>query len=73
MLFSMVEEVVVIAEQIDQEQRDIIAWRFVCLTDAGADTHHAQLVSERLDISLHSALDLLEKGCTPALMAAILL
>lgn len=55
------------------EEEQIVAWRYRQLVAAGSDKHHAQIISERTDVSLHKAIDLLEHECSPTLMVAILL
>lgn len=64
---------VVEATQLLTEEEVTIAWRKQQLVRAGADKHHAQLLAERLDVSLHDAVELLEHGCPPGTAAAILL
>lgn len=55
------------------ETTQVVRWRFQQLVIAGADAHSAQIISERLDIPLHQALELLERDCSPQLMVRILL
>lgn len=62
-----------IEEKVEQDLRNLVGWRFDQLVNAGSDNHNAQLISERTDISLHDALDLLAHDCPPRLMVVILL
>lgn len=64
---------VVEATRVLTEDENLVSWRLQQLVLAGADEHHAQILAERLDVRLHDALDLLEKGCPPGIAAAILL
>lgn len=57
----------------DEQEKDVVQWRFDLLVAAGSDNHSAQIISERMDVSLHEALELLNHDCSPTLMVAILL
>ena len=69
----MVPVPMTVEEQIDEEHRNLVAWRYAQLRLAGCDRYNANLISVRVDIELHDALHLLEHDCTPDLMVAILL
>lgn len=56
-----------------KEEESLVSWRFHQLISAGSDEHYAQVIAERLDVSLHAAIELLERGCAPGTAAAILL
>jgi len=52
---------------------EILDWRFEQLRRVGYDRDEAQLVSRRLDVDLHQAVDLLERGCPSKVALEILL
>ena len=52
---------------------EILDWRFEQLRRVGYDRDEAQLVSRRLDVDLHQAVDLLRSGCPSELALLILL
>jgi hypothetical protein len=51
----------------------LVSWRREQLARAGYSTEDASTLAERGDIDLHLAVDLVERGCPPALAARILL
>ena len=57
----------------DTEQQRIERWRAEELERAGYDRSAAVLLSGRLDVDLHYAIDLLRAGCAPKLALQILL
>ena len=57
----------------DTEQQRIERWRAEELERAGYDRSAAVLLSGRLDVDLHYAIDLLRAGCAPELALQILL
>ena len=59
--------------QITDENELIEAWRFEALERAGYDVDAAAQLSVRLDIDLHFAAGLLERGCSQQLALEILL
>jgi len=59
-------------EQVEDERESQIAWRKKQLIRLGLTKTEARMVSERLDISLHEAISLLEHGCSAELMIDIL-
>ena len=64
---------------VEQLQQDgptaeaVLDWRFEQLRRAGYDRREARLLSRRVDIDLHRAVDLLRDGCPQELALAILL
>ncbi|HEU5211963.1 MAG TPA: hypothetical protein VFU10_04275 [Gaiellaceae bacterium] len=59
--------------QPETENERIERWRFEALLRAGYEPTAARRIASRLDIDLHHAVDLLERGCDPELALAILL
>jgi hypothetical protein len=59
--------------QIESEAERIERWRLEELSRAGYDRRAAVALAARLDIDLHTATDLLAKGCPPELAVQILL
>jgi hypothetical protein len=57
----------------ESELTQVERWRVDELERAGYDPRAATTLASRLDIDLHSAVDLLRKGCTPELALQILL
>ena len=60
-------------EYVETELERVERWRAEALTHAGFDPVAAGQLAVRLDIDLHSATDLLERGCPPELAVEILL
>jgi hypothetical protein len=63
-------------EQLDQAGRTaeaVVDWRFEQLRRVGYERREARLLSRRVDIDLHLAVDLLRDGCPHELALAILL
>ena len=52
---------------------EILDWRFEQLRRVGYDRAEAQLISRRLDVDLHQAVDLVRSGCSCELALLILL
>ena len=52
---------------------EILDWRFEQLRRVGYDRDEAQLISRRLDVDLHQAVDLVCSGCPAELALLILL
>ncbi len=50
-----------------------IGWRYLVLQQAGWDEPDAKTIAFRHDIDLHTACDLLRKGCDPTVALDILL
>jgi hypothetical protein len=57
----------------DAEWERVTAWRARELLKAGYEPLVAADLAERLEVDLHLALDLLDRGCPPDLAARILL
>jgi hypothetical protein len=57
----------------DTEQQQIELWRTQELERAGYSHRAAGRLATRLDIDLHQAVRLLERGCSPELALKILL
>ena len=57
----------------ESELTQVERWRVDELERAGYDARAATTLAARLDIDLHSAVDLLRKGCSPELALQILL
>jgi hypothetical protein len=63
-------------EQLEQggpTAEAVVAWRFEQLRHVGYERREARLLSRRVDIDLHRAVDLLRDGCSQELALAILL
>ncbi|HYX86897.1 MAG TPA: hypothetical protein VE777_18155 [Gaiellales bacterium] len=50
---------------------DVIAWRLRKLRAAGVDADTAWAVASNCAVDLHAVLDLIERGCDPALAVRI--
>ncbi len=59
--------------QPETENERIERWRFEALLRAGYEPTAARRIASRLDIDLHHAVDLLQRGCDAELALAILL
>ena len=57
----------------DTEQQQIELWRTEELERAGYSHRAAGRLATRLDVDLHRAIQLLERGCSPELALKILL
>ena len=57
----------------DTELERVEAWRREELERAGYPMDAAEQLAARLDVDLHTAIDLLERGCPPDVAARILL
>ena len=64
------------AAQLDQEREaqaeEVLGWRLEQLLRAGYHRHDARQLARRFDVDLHQAIDLLDKGCPPAVAVSIL-
>ncbi len=60
-------------EIVESELERVERWRAQALERAGYDQESAQELSSRLDIDLHDAIQLLERGCPAELAVQILL
>jgi hypothetical protein len=52
---------------------EVARWRFDQLRLAGYDRRDADVLSERADVDLHQAVELLQRGCPCELAVSILL
>lgn len=57
----------------ETENERIERWRYEALVRAGYEPSAARRIASRLDIDLHHAVDLIERGCDAELALAILL
>ena len=62
-----------VEEIVETELERVERWRAEALMRAGYDPAGAADLAARLDIDLHTATDLLERGCSPELALQILL
>jgi hypothetical protein len=62
-----------VEEIVETELERVERWRADELMRAGYDPAGAADLAARLDIDLHTATDLLERGCSPELALQILL
>lgn len=65
-----------VAEDVDtrgSELDKIIAWRLSALLIAGWQLHRAEQIAKRLDVDLHAANALIERGCAQRTALQILL
>jgi hypothetical protein len=58
--------------QVD-EAADVLAWRFDTLCRSGYDLDAAAVIAANVEVDLHRAVDLVERGCPPAIASRILL
>ncbi|HET7648482.1 MAG TPA: hypothetical protein VFK17_07925 [Gaiellaceae bacterium] len=59
-------------EIVETELERVERWRAEALERAGYDAASAQELASRLDVDLHEAMSLLERGCPPELAVQIL-
>ena len=52
---------------------EVRAWRFEALYRSGYESDAAVVLAANFEVDLHDAVDLIRRGCTPALAARILL
>ena len=57
----------------ESESERVVRWRAEALARAGYEPDAARELAARLDIDLHHAIALLERGCSPETAARILL
>jgi hypothetical protein len=62
-----------VAALIESEQERVERWRAEELLRAGFDPAAAVELASRLDIDLHTAAELVDRGCPPELALRILL
>jgi hypothetical protein len=60
-------------EAEDEELVGLLRWRFRQLCHGGFPPEEAVLLAARLDIDVHDAVELLDRGCPTATAARILL
>lgn len=58
---------------LPDENERVRLWRLKTLLDAGYSVDEAEEISDRAEIDLHQAVELVERGCDPARAASILL
>ena len=51
----------------------VLVWRFRQLCQSGFELELATTIAARLDVNLHEAIDLVERGCPPDTAGRILL
>lgn len=56
-----------------REERHVLGWRYEELVRAGYPEREAMVLSDRVDIDLHRAVELLRCGCSPNTAIRILL
>jgi hypothetical protein len=56
----------------DGEAEAMLLWRFDSLTKAGAPVGDALVIASHVEIDLHEAASLLQRGCPPELVLPIL-
>ena len=61
-----------ISTRVD-ELLEVEQWRFDVLVEAGYPKRLARTMSACLDVDLHDAVELLDRGCSPKTAAEILL
>jgi hypothetical protein len=57
---------------VPNETERVVCWRASELIRAGFDPPRAVELAERTDVDLHTALELVEQGCSPELAFKIL-
>jgi hypothetical protein len=62
-----------VEEIVETEQERVERWRADELMRAGFDPSSAVELAARLDIDLHTATELVDRGCSPELALQILL
>jgi len=55
------------------EAAEVLAWRFDALCRCGFDLDAAAVLAANVEVDLHRAIELVGRGCPPALAARILL
>ena len=58
---------------VESEHDQVVRWREHELERVGFDIALARTLARRLDVDLHQAVDLVNNGCSPDLVARILL
>ncbi len=57
--------------QVD-EAAEVLAWRFDALCRSGFDLDGAAVLAANVEVDLHDAIELVERGCPPHLATRIL-
>jgi len=57
----------------ETEAEEILRWRFSELLRAGYDTDAAMVVASHVEVDLHSATELVQRGCPPKTAIRIVL
>ena len=55
------------------EAAEVLAWRFDALCRSGYDVDAAAVLAANVEIDLHTAVELVQRGCPPKVAARILL
>jgi hypothetical protein len=55
------------------EAAEVLAWRFDALCRSGFDLDAAAVRAANVEVDLHQAIELVGRGCPPALAARILI
>ena len=55
------------------EAAEVLAWRFDALCRSEYDLDAAAVIAANVEVDLHDAVNLVERGCPPELAARILL
>ena len=55
------------------EAAEVLAWRFDALCRSGYDLDAAAVLAANIEVDLHEAVALVERGCPPTLATRILL
>jgi len=55
------------------EAAEVLAWRFDALFRSGFDLDAAAVLAANVEVDLHQAIELVGRGCPPALAARILI
>ena len=60
-------------DHVGTEAEAILCWRLDALVRAGFEASDAALLASAAEVDLHAAVDLVERGCSPALALRVLL
>jgi hypothetical protein len=60
-------------KQRETTEEEILDWRFEQLLRVGYERQQARVLSQRLEVDLHQAVDLIGRGCPHDVALAILL
>jgi hypothetical protein len=59
-------------EQHEATEEEVVVWRVEQLLEAGYEPSSARVLARRRDVDLHQAVELIGRGCPPALAFSIL-